>query len=97
MPQQKKSYIYIYIYIYIYTHTHTLYHPTDPLPQPQTLSGLFSYEVTDYACYELEYIQKYFSNISDGFYWCTVHVAIIAVYSNSCTYIHFKTATDVNI
>jgi hypothetical protein len=31
------------------------------------------------------------------FYCCTVHVAIIAVYSNSCTYIHFKTPTHVNI
>jgi hypothetical protein len=31
------------------------------------------------------------------FYCCTVHVAIIVVYSNSCTYIHFKTPTHINI
>jgi len=26
-----------------------------------------------------------------------VDVAVIAVYSNSCTYVHFKTPTHINI
>jgi len=30
------------------------------------------------------------------FYCCTVHVAILAVYSNARTYTHFKTSTHVN-
>jgi hypothetical protein len=42
-------------------------------------------------------LKKKLNILYDFFYCCTVRVAIIAVYANSCTYIHFKIPTHINI